>query len=226
MSSLQLNAFDTNITDDCVILCQGPFPHKVFPNIQEIIHRPRDIFRKRIYLTTQPILIGKIIPPPYDTTFIYKDLSDWSLIISYINYVQKPALILAEDIQIPEQVFVKIKSIKGVTVVHVMTTLTDILRPYNCIFFAPVDNITSELSQFIFRHLQTHCRPTITSGEFKEIIQELGIVKAGLVWSTYKENNPSGSIYWYEPLPPQTSDYFSKKQLSEIFDALSFQFSY
>lgn len=225
-SSIQIQTFDTDV-HDCIILCQGPYPENSYPNILESIQRPRESFKRRILLSQSSLSISLLIPPPYDGVFIPSQITDWSLILSYIHYVQKPALVIAEDVDdIPPVLWTKLKSIKGITFIHSISThLVQNLRPYDCVFFAPINRLSSDYSQFVFKQLQSQYKSSYSQQEHKEIIQELGTEHAGLVWTNHDEQRSSGSLYWYEPVVPQSSEYFSKKQLSELFRLFQLQFS-
>ena len=71
------------------------------------------------------------------------------------------------------------------------------------------------------------CKRLITSynlKEYKEVIQELRIAKAGIAWTRFEEDTQGGSIYWYDPVETNPGDSLSNRQMSELFGWLSEQF--
>jgi len=95
------------------------------------------------------------------------------------------------------------------------------VQAYDTIFFAPVDDLTNSYVDLILKTLVSVYKKTYTQKDLKEILQELRIAKAGLSWTKVGEE---GALYWYDP-EVVTGESLSKKQLSELFQFLSVQFT-
>ncbi len=212
--SIQIDAFNTNL-HGCKILCQGPFQSKYAP-IMESVEKLREPFKKKILITKATFSFSKFLTLQYDAIFQVKEVSDWSLILTYMTYAQKPTLVVIEDVQIPEAFWTKVT--KTITIVHISSTLVTNLRPYDAIFFAPIDELTSILAENVYRQLQTIYKIG-SQKEYREMIQELRVAGAGIAWTRFSEQ-----LNWYDPVYNQ-GDSLSNKQMSELFSWLSQQFN-
>jgi hypothetical protein len=221
VESIQIDAFNTNL-HSCRILCQGPFPNQKYPPIMESIQQLREPFKKKILLTRTAFSLSKYIPLQYDGVFQVKDAQDWSLIVTYITYAPKPLLVVAEEIQIPDGLWQKMN--RAVTFVNITSTYVSNIRPYDAIFFAPVEELSSSYSEYIFKVLQSVYKASYTLKEHKEVIQELRIAKAGIAWTRFEEDTQGGNMYWYDPVESNQGDSLSNRQMSELFGWLSDQF--
>ena len=72
------------------------------------------------------------------------------------------------------------------------------------------------------RVLQMVYKPSYTVGENKEIVQELRVAGAGLVWTRIGEGG-GGAIYWYDPVAVQPS-LLSRGQMSQLFEWFAAQY--
>ena len=221
VESIEIDAFNTNLHSSR-ILCQGPFPNHKYPPIVESIQRLREPFKKKILLTHAAFSLSKYVPLQYDAMFQVKDAQDWTLIITYITYAPKPMLVVSEDIIIPDGLWQKVH--RSVTFVNVQSSYVSHIRPYDAIFFAPVEEVACSYSDYIFKVLQNVYRANYTLKEHKEVLQELRMAKAGIAWTKYEEDKPGGSVYWYDPVERNQGDNLSNKQMSELFSWLSDNF--
>ena len=215
MESIQIEAYNKNL-HGCKILCQGPFTNKFAPII-ESIQKLREPFKKKILLTNATFSFSKYISLQYDAVFQVKDTYDWTLILTYITYAPKPLLIVAEDIIIPDALWQKINK---VTFVNMTSTYVSNIRPYDAIFFSPMEEL-SVYSDYVLKILQAVYKSSYSQKDHKEIIHELRVAGAGICWTRHEED-PTGNIYWYDPVMNQ-GDSLSNKQMSELFNWLSHQ---
>lgn len=218
-STIQIEAFNNNL-HGCRILVQGPFATKKYPPMLEYVQKLREPFKKRILITNMAVALSKYMPMQVDASFQAKDTADWTLILTYMTYAPKPLLVIAEDIQIPDGVWQKLN--RTMTFVHVTSNPVAQLRPYEAIFFAPMEELGTAYGEHVYKALQSVYKPTYSQKEHKEILQELRIAGAGIAWSK-EEQDPKGAMYWYDPIQHQ-GDRLSDKQLSELFGYLSDQF--
>jgi len=177
----------------------------------ESIQKLREPFKKRILLTKTAITLA------YDAVFQMKDTADWTLALTYMTYAPKPLLIVCEDIVIPDGFWAKVQ--RNMTVVHFTSQPTLQIRPYDAIFFSEEPNV-----DHMFKMLQSIYRASYSTKEHKEILQELRIAGAGLVWSKVEEDQ-GGQVYWYDPVPSMGNDKLSNAQLVDVFSLLARQFS-
>jgi hypothetical protein len=220
--SINVEAFNTNL-HGCRILCQGPFPNAKYAPIMESIQKLREPFKKKILLTKTAFSLSKYLSLQYDAAFQVRDSQDWSLILTYITYAPKPLLVVAEDIQIPEALWQKIT--RNTTFVHFSSQNIQNIRPYDAIFFAPIEELNSGFAEFVYRQLQVLYKANYSQKEYKDILQELRVAGAGVAWTRQGEQQMSGSIYWYDPVENNQGDNLSNKQLSELFGWLSTHFN-
>lgn len=188
----------------------------------ESIQKLREPFKKKILLSHTAFSLSKYMPLQYDGVFQVKDTQDWTLILTYITYAPKPLLVVVEDISIPDGLWQKLN--RSITLVHMMSSLGANIRAYDAIFFAPMEELTTTYSEYVFKVLQSVYRASYTLKEHKEVIQELRIAKAGIAWTRFEEDTQGGNIYWYDPVESNQGDNLTNKQMSELFGWLSEQF--
>jgi hypothetical protein len=210
-TTIHIEALDTSL-HGARILCQGPFCDKKLPPIMESIQRLRDPFKKRILMTNATLGLSKYAPLHYDAIFQARDSADWTLALTYATYAPKPLLIMIEDVKIPEGLWQKIG--KGMTLVHITASPVLHLRPYDAIFFAPVEDFGTPFVDYIFKALQSVFRATYSQKEHKEILQELRVAGAGIAWTKVEEEMGNGSIYWYDPV--QQGERMEKGQMADL----------
>jgi hypothetical protein len=219
METIKLDAFNTNL-HGCRILCQGPFP-KHYPPILESIQKLREPFKKKILLSNRSFGISKHFPLQYDTVFHMKETADWTLLLTYITYSPKPVLVVSEDIVIPDGLWPKLT--RQTTVVNITSSLVFHARPYDAVFFAPVEDISNSYADYMYKLLQGIYRGSYSPKEHREILQELRVASAGLVWSKVDEESQGGCICWYDPMPIQGGDVITPSQMAEVLNVLALQ---
>jgi len=218
--TVHIDAFQTNL-HGTKILCQGPFTKGKLPPLMDNIQALRAPFKRKVLLTNSPFSFNKILQFHYDATFQMREGADWSLALTYILHAPKDVLVVAEDIPVPDAVWAKLT--KSITFVHLVTAPLRSIQPYDTIFFAPIDDITTTYTDTVLKAVIGVYKKTYTMKDLREILQELRIAKAGLAW-TKVEEGPDGALYWYDP-DTTVGEEMSKKQLSELFQWLSTQFS-
>lgn len=221
-STIQIDAFNTNL-NGARILCQGPFPNGRYAPIMESIQKLRDPFKKKILLTRTTFSLSKYLPLQYDAVFQVKDTHDWTLILTYITYAPKPLLVVAEDVPIPDGLWQKLN--KTTTFVNITSSYVLNIRPYDAIFFAPIEELATSYTEYVLKLLQSVYKASYSPKEHKEVLQELRVASAGVCWTKYEEDGPGGAIYWYDPVGNNQGDSLSNKQMSELFNWLSQQFN-
>jgi hypothetical protein len=220
METVHVDAFQTNL-HGTTILCQGPFPKGRLPPLMDNIQALRAPFKRKVLLTNSPVSFTKTLPLHYDAIFQMREGADWSLALTYILHAPKDVLVIAEDIAVPDAVWSKLT--KSITFVHIVTAPLRAVQAYDTIFFAPVDDLTNSYIDLILKTLVSVYKKTYTQKDLKEILQELRVAKAGLSWTKVGEDG-EGSLYWYDP-EVVTGESLTKKQLSELFQNLSVQFT-
>ena len=185
----------------------------------ESIQRLREPFKKKILLTRTAFSLCKYLPLQYDATFQVKDAQDWTLILTYITYAPKPLLVVAEDILIPDGLWQKLT--RATTFVNIASTYVMNIRPYDAIFFAPIEELTTSYADYVFKILQSAYKAGYSQKEHKEVLHELRVATAGICWSKYEEDKQGGNIYWYDPVASNQGDSLSNKQMSELFSWLA-----
>ena len=220
-STIQIDAFNTNL-HGCRVLCQGPFPNGKYAPIMDSIQKLREPFKKKILLTRTAFSLSKYLPLQYDAVFQVKDTQDWTLILTYITYAPKPLLVVSEDVQIPDGLWQKLN--RTTTFINITSTPLLNIRPYDAIFFAPIEEQSASYTEYVYKILQSVYRASYTQKEHKEVSQELRVAGAGIAWTRHNEDVAGGSIYWYDPVTTNQGDCLSNKQMSELFSWLSQQF--
>lgn len=221
MESIQIESFNTNL-HGCRILCQGPFSNNKYAPLMEYIQKLREPFKKKILLTHTAFSLSKYMPLQYDAVFQVKDSHDWTLILTYITYAPKPLLVVAEDVTIPDALWQRIN--RTVTFINITSSTVINIRPYDAIFFAPIEELTTTYTEYVYKILQSIYKTSYSQKEHKEVLQELRIAQAGIAWTKHNEDTIGGSIYWYDPVMANQGDNLSNKQMSELFSWLSGQF--
>jgi len=219
METIKLDAFNTNL-HGCRILCQGPFS-KHYPPIMDSIQKLREPFKKKILLTNTPFGISKYIPMAYDTVFHMKDATDWTLLLTYITYAPKPLLVISEDMAIPDGLWPKIT--RQTTFVNITSSMVLSVRPYDAIFFSSMEDISNSYADYVYKMLQSLYRMSYSPKEHKEILQELRVAQAGLVWSKVDEEAQGGSVCWYDPVAVQSTDRLTPNQMADILTIVAGQ---
>jgi len=188
-------------------------------NIQAL----RAPFKRKVLLTNTPFSFNKVLPFHYDATFQMREGADWSLALTYILHAPKDVLVIAEDIPIPDAVWLKLT--KNITFVHMVATPLRNVQPYDAIFFAPIDDITNTYTDTVLKAIVAVYKKTYTQKELREILQELRVAKAGLAWTKVGETGLEGALYWYDPDTTIGEESLTRKQMSELFQWLSQQFT-
>jgi hypothetical protein len=222
MDTLHLDAFQTSL-HGIKILCQGPFVKGKLPPLSDAIHALRAPFKRKVLLTNTPFSFNKLLAFQYDASFQIREGVDWSLALTYILHAPKDVLVVAEDIAVPDAVWPKLT--KNITFVHIVTAPLRAVQPYDVIFFAPIDDIHSNYVDIMLKGLMVVYNKTFTQKDLKDILQELRVAKAGLAWSKVQEERPQGCLYWYDPDATVGEEPLSKKQIAELFQWLSVQFT-
>jgi len=222
--TVHISAFQTQI-HGTTILCQGPFPKSKQPPILESVQDLHHPFKRKVLLTNSPLNFSKHLSVSYDAVFQIREPVDWSLALTYILHCPKDVLVVAEDLPIPEALWPKLH--KSITFVHIVSTPLKNLKPYQTVFFAPIEDVATGFGDTVFKALQQTYRRSYTPQNFKEIVQELRVAGASLAWTRIGEGSNvdgQGSLYWYDPVLDQGSDTLSKGQLADLFSWLSCQF--
>lgn len=221
-SKIEVESFNIHLHGS-KILCQGPWTTGKYPPILESVEKLREPFKRKVLISRTPFSFSKALPLQYDATFQTKEISDWSLILTYITYAPKPVLVIAEEVEVPDAVWAKLTA--TTTFVHICATPIRNLRVYDAIFFAPIGDDSAiqgfgvgGYSDYVFRTIQMLYRASYTQKEFKEIINELRVAGAGLAFAR-------NTIYWYDVVSQQGGETISRKQLSDLFSWLAIQFS-
>jgi ATP-dependent Clp protease adapter protein ClpS len=186
------------------------------------IQKLRDPFKKKILLTRTAFSLSKYMPLQYDATFQVKDAQDWTLILTYITYSPKPLLVVSEDITIPDGLWQKVN--RTTTFVNITSSYVVNIRPYDAIFFAPIEEMSTSYTEYVFKLLQSVFKASYSQKEHKEVLQELRVAGAGICWTRHEEDAANGNIYWYDPVSNNQGDNLSNKQMSELFTWLADQF--
>lgn len=218
--TIQLESFNSDLNGGR-ILCQGPFTDK-FPSVMEYVQPLRNPFKKKILLSNTYFHLCKYLPLYYDATFQVKDSQDWTLILTYITYSPKPLLVVAEDINIPDGLWNKIN--QTTTFIHFSNQQMAKLHPYDTIFFSPIEETKSSYIDYTYKVLQSLYRQNYSVQEHKEILNELRVAGAGIMWTRMNEERSNGNIYWYDAVEVSQSGKLSNSQMSELFRFLSDQF--
>ena len=215
--TIQLEAFHTQLHGTKILYC---LPKGLtltrYPLWSEWIQKLRDPFRKRIRITHQlfPLSLSTGATM-YDATFHPSTGHDWTLILTYMTYAPKPLLVVIENLLIPDGLWQKIP--QGTTLLHLTSSPVVRLQPYDSIFFAPTEEVSTTYVEDTYRILQAVYRAHYTAKEHKEILQEIRVAKAGLAWTRVNEPTPTGAIYWYDPTPSQPNEHLSPAHLTELF---------
>jgi hypothetical protein len=219
METISLESFNTNL-HGCRILCQGPFPKGKNPPIMESIQKLREPFKRKILLSNMAFSMSKYLPLSYEAVFHVKDAQDWSMILTYLTYAPKPLLVVSEDITLPDGLWQKLP--QHTTFVNITSASVIQLRPYDAIFFAPMEELATPYADYIYKALQSVYKANYTQKEHKEILQELRIAGAGIAWC--KEDQKGSAVYWYDPVAVRQGDKLTSAQLSDLFQFLAEQF--
>jgi hypothetical protein len=212
METVSLENFNTPL-HGAKILCYGNFQKK-YPPIMEYIKDIRNPIKKTVLVSNSAFGLNSHFPFHYDAVFQARDSNDWIMIVTYLTYVVKPALVIC-DVAAPDALWKKLT--KDITFIHLLTApaVVQSVRAYDSIFFA--EDTDSH------RILQTVYKPSYTVAENKEILQELRVAKAGLTWTRVSEPS-GGNIYWYDPIQYQQVP-LSKGQMGELFSWLANYYS-
>jgi hypothetical protein len=236
--TIQLEAYNTPLHGAKILYClpstvssssssasAAPSPATVtnHPLWSDWISKLREPFRKKMCLTSSAFpFCTRTGISSYDATFHAKDSQDWTLALTYMTYAPKPLLVVIEEMAIPDGLWSKLPT--GTTLLHLTSHPVSRLSPYDAIFFSPMEEVSTTYAEYTHRILQSVFRPTYSAKEHKEILQELRVARAGLAWTRVGEQHPQGSVYWYDPVNAQPSEYVTPQQLTELFSWLSEQF--
>jgi len=208
--TVSLENFNTPLNGS-TILCYGNFQNK-YPPLMEYIKDIRSPVKKMVLISNTVFGLNGHFPFHYDAVFQARDSNDWTMIVTYLTYVVKPALVVC-DIAVPDALWKKLG--KDITFIHLSAVAPlSSIRAYDCIFFAEDAEVQ--------RVIQTVYKASYSANENKEILQELRVAGAGLVW-TRRDESVGGAMYWYDPVAKQQAA-LSKGQMGELFSWLAGQY--
>jgi hypothetical protein len=229
--SITIDAFNLNL-HNCRILCQGVF--RKFPPLLDSVSNIRDPFKKHVLLTRTMYSLISYLPMTYDATFQVHDLIDWQMFLTYINYAPKPALVIAENVEIPHIIWTKMA--KDITFIHFSHAPVRNPNIYDCIFWPPMEHIDSQISNTIAKELQQHYGISYAQKDLHEILNELRVAQAGMAIAKHiriQSLNPSNgnhtnqyNLYWYDPVDKKNcvkGQALTNQQLSELLTWISVQ---
>jgi hypothetical protein len=221
--TIQLESFNTALHGTRILL-QGPFPQQKLPPIMDYIQQLREPFKKKILVTSSAMAASKLLPMVYDCVIHATDIIDFQLTLAYLTYAGKSTLMVLEDPPaIPDGFWAKLP--RTVTAVHIVTTRTVVsLRPYDAIFFAPMEEVQSTAAEYVYRMLQSVYRSNYTLQEHREILNEMRVAKAGVAWTNVGESRQGGAIYWYDTVEHATgTERMTGRQMADVLEWLATQ---
>jgi hypothetical protein len=156
---------------------------------------------------------------PWNGVLTLVDARDWNFALTYIANAPKPLFCLVDDsLTVPEAFLRRVPA--SVTLVHLIQPSPELatsmaLPHYDSVFISPIDDIGSKFYESALTCLQ---RVFKRHGEYdmKEVLRELRVAGAGLVWTRIQESDPGGAVYWYEPGPVSPKLLLSAKALGRI----------
>lgn len=209
---VNIEAFDTNLFGKIILYqkhTNGSDYHRL-PPIKEKCVDLRQPYKRRLLICNSHNKHINNTFFEYDTIFNMHDISDWSLVLTYIVHSPKPLFILIDNVMIPNIVWTKFQSLKGnnITIVHIANTPVQTIQSYNAIFFQPIVPTTPvSVLDIIYGQIQS-VKHSYSMREFKETIAELRIADAGLCIINHTE------MYWYDPVENDVK--ISPEKMSEI----------
>ncbi len=156
---------------------------------------------------------------PWNAVLTLVDARDWNFALTYIANAAKPIFCLVDDsLTIPDAFLRRVPA--NVTLVHMMQPSTELstsmsLPHYDSVFISPIDDIGSKFYDVALQVLQRVFKRH-EDYDMKEVLRELRVAGAGLMWTRIQESDPGGAVYWYEPGPVSPKLLLSAKALGRI----------
>lgn len=206
-SAIKIDPFSASLRGQR-ILSQRDDPRAV-PPLLDYVQNLREPFYKMYHVSA---LSAGLAPPsillPYSISYHVRDGTDWSFFLSNLVHCAKtkPVLVVIEGVEVPAAVWQKMP-VANVTVIHlaqfapaaapsitpaVPTVPARTLTPYNTVFFPILEQVVPAAAEAIQTQLRT-IGHTLTTKELTDILHELRVAKAGLVWC-----GADNSLYWYD----------------------------
>lgn len=203
---VNIEAFDENLFGKIILYQKHTHPedyHRL-PPIREKCNDLRVPYKRRLLISNIHNKHINNVFFDYDTIFYIQEMSDWSLVLTYIAHSPKPLFILIENVAIPNIVWTKLIGLKqgnsggaspsSMTIVHFMNTPVASIQPYTCVFYQPIMTATpASILDNIYSQILT-TKHSYNMREFRETIAELRIADAGLCVLNGIE------LYWYDPV--------------------------
>lgn len=203
---VNIEAFDENLFGKIILYQKHTHPedyHRL-PPIREKCNDLRVPYKRRLLISNIHNKHINNVFFDYDTIFYIQEMSDWSLVLTYIAHSPKPLFILIENVTIPNIVWTKLIGLKQgnsggsgglpMTIVHFMNTPVASIQPYTCVFYQPIMTATpASILDNIYTQILT-TKHSYNMREFRETIAELRIADAGLCIMNGTE------LYWYDPV--------------------------
>lgn len=198
---VNIEAFDSNLFGKTILYQKhtNVNDYHQLPPIKDKCSDLRQPFKRRLLISNIHNKHINNIFFDYDTIYYIQDISDWSLILTYIVHAPKPIFILIDNITIPNIVWTKIQGMKqtmggSMTIVHISNIPVQSIHPYNTVFFQPISHATLPSMLDIIYGQILSLKHSYNMREFKETVAELRIADAGLCIMNNNE------LYWYDPV--------------------------
>jgi len=148
----------------------------------------------------------------WDALFVIKDSIDLRLALTYIVSAQKPIRVVWADGE-PSNVFISQMEKQEQTTLLGFSTNAPQQSYWNGIFWTH-DVIVEDLENPLSRRLG---QSTLAKYNLRSVLKEIKASEVGLVWSSIRESDKHGSLYWFDPNEgaPQESLY-SLKEAADI----------
>ena len=156
---------------------------------------------------------------PWNAVLTLVDGRDWNYALTYLANAPKPLFCLVDDsLTVPEAFLRRIPA--SVTFVQLAQPTAELatsmaLPHYDSVFLAPIDDIGSKFYESALTVLQ-RVFTKHKDYDMKEVLRELRVAGAGIMWTRIQESDPGGAVYWYEPGSASPKLLLSAKALGKI----------
>ena len=157
----------------------------------EVAHRGR----KALFIQEGFAHSAWLLRMKWDAVFVLKEALDLRLGLTYISNAQKPVRLVWAGAEPASSVFQHLSRVEGLTLISLGINVPNHPDWWDAVFWTH-DTSLESIEPFLLYRLGA---ATMGKYNLNSVMKEIKASEVGLVWSSIRESDKSGSLYWFDP---------------------------
>jgi hypothetical protein len=177
----------------------------------EVAHRGRKI----LCIQEGSADSGWLLRMKWDAVFCIRDTQDLRLALTYITNCVKPARLVWGGEPSPT-VFQALATCQNLTIIGFGPTAPR-QQEWNTVFWTH-DALYDDIEPYVVQRLGV-----LNTGKYnlRSVLKEIQASEVGLVWSSIRDTDKRGTLYWFDPSEGLSGSLFSLKEAVDILRAVA-----